>query len=826
MSSNTRFKAILTAVLSTILAGTLSADPNTYEFLADLSHVTRFDAAAAECETYDIDAQFQLSIDDANGTASFDSVSGIYGNTIFDLTNLTGTVIDDTEILFEGQTGSTCVNQITITVRFAHNSAILTGGRYPDPLCDDSTTYMLDAVAWDITGGGVTTPVTRLVPGEYSTIQKAIVAANDGDTVQVADGSYWEYGIDFLGKAITVTSENGPENCTILGGSSLVCRVYDYSTADCGFHFQNAEDADSILEGFTIGGSSAVGLDDSAILCEQASPTIIDCRLIGNSSGITLLDSDSTLEDCIISGNSTQGNGGGIRCVDGEIVVSNCIIESNIAKGDIGGGGIYTLRSIAQFTNCLIAGNGTTFAGGGINTVNSELVLTNCTITDNIALADGGGLNCVASDVFVDNSIFWRNQAAEAGQQIAAFTGFVVVDIGPDVPLLHSIVTVSNSNIQKGQGDIYVDPMAGNPTQLDWGHGNIATYPGFVQPGHWLDDDWDEAFDSSSWYSYLQDTWNPGDYNLLEGSACIDAGNNNLIMSFDTDIAGHDRIINQTVDIGAYEYQYGAFLPDVYVPLSVSRLRVRAGRTIESDEFTISGTFPSSHCAADCLWASFNAADSMYVRVGPYAESLEIDDSWDIGRRVKYRNKTGQGGITKMTLDLTKGKFSFSGQDIPLTGLAEPVLVELVFGDYYAFFEDAVDRDIPIQFMDSHADTLRISKAKLRQKATPNKDSLTISGAIAREDTSIDLTDNNLVIGLANQTFTVLASDIVTRKQDQFTCRKADVIEGGEASVDINFTKRTFSISLKKADIVLQSTDTTFTLSSGTFSAAAPVSLD
>ncbi|MCK5172374.1 MAG: hypothetical protein KAR47_03230 [Planctomycetes bacterium] len=54
--------------------------------------------------------------------------------------------------------------------------------------------------------------------GGFTTIQAAINAANDGDTVMISDGVYTGQGnrdIDFLGKAIIVCSKSGAEKCTI-----------------------------------------------------------------------------------------------------------------------------------------------------------------------------------------------------------------------------------------------------------------------------------------------------------------------------------------------------------------------------------------------------------------------------------------------------------------------------------------------------------------------------------------------------------------------------------------------------------------------------------
>jgi len=78
------------------------------------------------------------------------------------------------------------------------------------------------------------------VPGDYPTIQKAIDAAVNDDTVLVAPGTYVE-NIDFMGKAITVQSEKGPES-TILDGGQQEAVVT----------FNSGEGYQSILDGFTV----------------------------------------------------------------------------------------------------------------------------------------------------------------------------------------------------------------------------------------------------------------------------------------------------------------------------------------------------------------------------------------------------------------------------------------------------------------------------------------------------------------------------------------------------------------------------------------------
>ena len=87
------------------------------------------------------------------------------------------------------------------------------------------------------------------VPDDHAKIQQAILASSNGDVIRVRPGTYMER-IDFLGKAITLESEQGPELTTIHAG-------FNGGVVS----FLSGEGRDSVLRGFTLtGGTGCVSV--------------------------------------------------------------------------------------------------------------------------------------------------------------------------------------------------------------------------------------------------------------------------------------------------------------------------------------------------------------------------------------------------------------------------------------------------------------------------------------------------------------------------------------------------------------------------------------
>ena len=108
---------------------------------------------------------------------------------------------------------------------------------------------------------------TLLVPSEYGSIQSGIDAAIEGDIVSVEAGIYYET-IDFIGKAITVSSADGDTSGTFIDGGV---------SSDSVVKFVTAETAKSILDGFTIRNAEGKGISS-----ENSNPQLKNLILENN----------------------------------------------------------------------------------------------------------------------------------------------------------------------------------------------------------------------------------------------------------------------------------------------------------------------------------------------------------------------------------------------------------------------------------------------------------------------------------------------------------------------------------------------------------------
>ncbi|MBN1296401.1 right-handed parallel beta-helix repeat-containing protein [bacterium] len=251
---------------------------------------------------------------------------------------------------------------------------------------------------------------TLYVPDQYPSIQAAIDVALDGQTVMVADGIYTgnrNKNLNFEGKKITLTSQNGPDTCVI-----------DCENNGRGFYFCTGETQDSIVQGFTIRNGAAI--DGGGIFILSSSPTIDNCHILQNTAsnyggGVYANQSHGMICDCKITHN-TADEGGGLIIKDSEnLIVADCIIENNTST-DIGGG-IRVLRSDHQLINCIIAENSTINEGGGIYVgASSETNCLNCTFSQNTA-SSGGALFCTdIADATITNCILWGDTATYSNE--------------------------------------------------------------------------------------------------------------------------------------------------------------------------------------------------------------------------------------------------------------------------------------------------------------------------------------------------------------------------------------------------------------------------
>jgi len=379
------------------------------------------------------------------------------------------------------------------------------------------------------------------VPGNFPTIQAAIDASTNGDTVVVAPGTYFE-NISFKGKLITVQSAQGPSVTTIDGGS--LSPVVNFSTA---------ETTATVLQGFTLqhgNATSTYGYEGAGIHINGASPTVVGNVVMANNScangvGISIAFASPVIRDNNISGNTKQTgcsgqNGGGIyvRGAGSAQIIRNSITNNTT---DFGGGiSLFAAGTPTLFDNT-ISGNGAEYQGGGIYAVNqSDAGIVQNQITGNRSPGSGSGLyvsppSGTRGALLVNNTIA-GNFGGDSGVFLGGFDAQIqlfnnIVAAATTIPVVLCDTTYSSTPPVFDHNDLFnsAGPATqGSCSQVVGTSGNISADPKFAAAG---------------------------DYHLQSSSPVIDAGNSSAPSMPSTDFDGKPRISGAAVDQGAYEFQ-------------------------------------------------------------------------------------------------------------------------------------------------------------------------------------------------------------------------------------------------------------------------------
>jgi hypothetical protein len=243
---------------------------------------------------------------------------------------------------------------------------------------------------------GSSATYTGGITGPKQTIAAGFVAVTTGGTVNVAAGTYSEYGLIF-NRSFTLAGAGAASTIIDGGGFYYVICVDGVTVTISGVTIQN---------GYSFGWPGGLGVSNGS------SVTVSDCVIkdnVGRSGGGVGVDDGSTLymDGCTISGNSSPDmspsgggyGGGGIRNVDSTVNLTNCTISGNTASDDVYGygGGILNGGSSAATTllNCTVADNsasGSPGRGGGFyNTSGCTITFKNTIVANNTAT--GGGNN-------------------------------------------------------------------------------------------------------------------------------------------------------------------------------------------------------------------------------------------------------------------------------------------------------------------------------------------------------------------------------------------------------------------------------------------------
>jgi parallel beta-helix repeat protein len=410
----------------------------------------------------------------------------------------------------------------------------------------------------------------------YSSVQAAVDAAEEGDIIKVAAGTYTDlndYGghtqVVYIDKTITIQGGYTTTNWTTLDPNANPTTLNAHLDGRVIYITGNVSPT---IEGLRItrGVGDYLGPSDKyqrggGICVVTATVTLRNNQIIDNHAyaggGVYLKDSASTISENTIASCTAPGIGGmyldhSDALIAGNVISDNycsglyldnsdaTLLGNTISHNECSwGGGLILYQSNSVLSQNMIISNFAEATGGGIFVDQSSVTLTNNVIADNQINdydGSGGGLYAKDSHLYLWHTTIARNFGGEgSGQGVyldqhatLAATNTIIAEHNVGIAVINGSTATLEGTLWYSNGlNTKIFGIISTSTILT-GTVNVYGDPAFVDPMAW-------------------------DYHLSPGSVAIDAGVNAGIT---VDIDGDPRSPTRP-DIGADEIRR------IYLPL-------------------------------------------------------------------------------------------------------------------------------------------------------------------------------------------------------------------------------------------------------------------
>ncbi|HEX4796632.1 MAG TPA: SdrD B-like domain-containing protein [Humisphaera sp.] len=597
---------------------------------------------------------------------------------------------------------------------------------------------MLSTVYVDA-GSAAAAPDGKAWGSAFPDLQSGLAAAQSGDTILVAAGTYKPTsGTD---RTATFTLTNGVEIDGGYAGSANSANPNardvvntpttlsgDIGTvgdnSDNSYHVVTGQQVNqlTILDGISItaGNANATGISNGNIggglLNIAGAPLVRNCTFTGNSAsqGGGAIDStigSATLLDCTFTDNSAVGPfsaGGAVNAPNAlGLQITGCRFTGNTANK---AGAVYAFGQSVfvteTLTDCTFTRNSSATIGGAVLLSQAQARLVRCGFFGNSASQNGGGINIGGSTATYLNCVFSGNTspegaALESFSESATATNCTFVSSAqPDDIVVAFTKALALSNCVVAGDGIATSESTLSISYSDMpsstvGTGNLSADPHFVRnPGPGPDGKWGTTDDDY------------GDLHLQKTSPAIDAGDNSAVPAgTTTDIAGNPRFFNvgdvadtghgtaPIVDMGAYEAQFASALTPIakaggpYSVVEGGKVTLDGGASSEAGgsiasyawDFNYDGnTFTAD---ASGKTASFSAAGID----GPAARTVALRVTDSLGHSAIASTTVNITDVSP-TAKLTGGTIMLgSAGSVAFSGAADPSPADVTAGFKYSF---------------------------------------------------------------------------------------------------------------------------------------------